>query len=77
MKPLKETLNLPATKFSMKANLAQKEPNLLDYWKDIDLYNLIQKKNEGKPPFNLHDGPPYANGPIHLGHTVNLSLIHI
>ena len=71
MKPLKETLNLPATKFSMKANLAQKEPNLLDYWKDIDLYNLIQKKNEGKPPFNLHDGPPYANGPIHLGHTVN------
>ena len=44
MKPLKETLNLPATKFSMKANLAQKEPNLLDYWKDIDLYNLIQKK---------------------------------
>ena len=71
MKPLKETLNLPVTKFSMKANLAQKEPSLLDYWKDIDLYNLIQKKNEGKPSFNLHDGPPYANGPIHLGHTVN------
>ena len=55
----------------MKANLAQKEPGLLDYWKNLNLYQLIQEKNKDKPLFNLHDGPPYANGPIHLGHTVN------
>ena len=71
MKQLKDTLNLPSTKFSMKANLAQKEPSLLDYWKNLNLYQLIQEKNKDKPLFNLHDGPPYANGPIHLGHTVN------
>ena len=71
MKQLKDTLNLPSTKFSMKANLAQKEPGLLDYWKNLNLYQLIQEKNKDKPLFNLHDGPPYANGPIHLGHTVN------
>ena len=55
----------------MKANLSQKEPGILEYWKEINLYQLIQNKNKGKPSFNLHDGPPYANGPIHLGHTVN------
>jgi len=71
VKQLKDTLNLPSTKFSMKANLAQKEPSLLDYWKNLNLYQLIQEKNKDKPLFNLHDGPPYANGPIHLGHTVN------
>ena len=71
MKQLKDTLNLPSTKFSMKANLAQKEPSMLDYWKNLNLYQLIQEKNKDKPLFNLHDGPPYANGPIHLGHTVN------
>ena len=71
MKQLKDTLNLPSTKFSMKANLAQKEPGLLDYCKNLNLYQLIQEKNKDKPLFNLHDGPPYANGPIHLGHTVN------
>ena len=71
MKQLKETLNLPTTRFSMKANLSQKEPGILEYWKEINLYQLIQNKNKGKPSFNLHDGPPYANGPIHLGHTVN------
>ena len=71
MKQLKDTLNLPSTKFSMKANLAQKEPSMLDYWKNLNLYQLIKEKNKDKPLFNLHDGPPYANGPIHLGHTVN------
>ena len=71
MKELKETLNLPNTGFSMKANLAQKEPKILDYWKEIDLYSLLQEKNKGKQKFILHDGPPYANGPIHLGHVVN------
>ena len=55
----------------MKANLSQREPGILEYWKEINLYQLIQNKNKGKPSFNLHDGPPYANGPIHLGHTVN------
>ena len=64
MKQLKETLNLPTTRFSMKANLSQKEPGILEYWKEINLYQLIQNKNKGKPSFNLHDGPPYANGPF-------------
>ncbi|MDA9608833.1 isoleucine--tRNA ligase [SAR86 cluster bacterium] len=71
MKELKETLNLPNTGFSMKANLAQKEPKILDHWKEIDLYSLLQEKNKDKQKFILHDGPPYANGPIHLGHVVN------
>ena len=71
MKELKETLNLPNTGFSMKANLAQKEPKILEHWKEIDLYSLLQEKNKNKPKFILHDGPPYANGPIHLGHVVN------
>ncbi|MDA9636863.1 isoleucine--tRNA ligase [SAR86 cluster bacterium] len=71
MKELKETLNLPNTGFSMKANLAQKEPKILEHWKEIDLYSLLQEKNKDKPKFILHDGPPYANGPIHLGHVVN------
>ena len=50
MKQLKDTLNLPSTKFSMKANLAQKEPSMLDYWKNLNLYQLIQEKNKDKPP---------------------------
>ena len=66
MKQLKDTLNLPSTKFSMKANLAQKEPGLLDYWKNLNLYQLIQEKNKDKPLFNLHDGPPYALSLIHI-----------
>ncbi len=71
MKKLKETLNLPSTGFSMKANLAQKEPEILKFWEEMDLYSKILEKNENKPKFILHDGPPYANGPIHLGHVVN------
>ena len=71
MKELKETLNLPNTGFSMKANLPQKEPGILEHWQTIDLYSLLQEKNKDKPKFILHDGPPYANGPIHLGHVVN------
>jgi isoleucyl-tRNA synthetase len=71
MKKLKETLNLPKTGFSMKANLAQKEPGIQKYWEEIDLYSQLLEKNKNNPKFILHDGPPYANGPIHLGHVVN------
>ena len=71
MKKLKETLNLPKTGFSMKANLAQKEPGIQKYWEEIDLYSQLLEKNKNNPKFILHDGPPYANGSIHLGHVVN------
>ncbi|MEE9413018.1 MAG: class I tRNA ligase family protein, partial [Methylococcales bacterium] len=67
----KQTLNLPKTSFPMKANLAQREPARLKQWQDMDLYGLIRKHSEGRSTFILHDGPPYANGPIHLGHAVN------
>ncbi|MDO8885521.1 isoleucine--tRNA ligase [Candidatus Oleimmundimicrobium sp.] len=67
----KKTLNLPKTKFSMKANLVQKEPEILKLWDEIDIYKLVNKKTSGRPSFVLHDGPPYANGDIHLGHTIN------
>lgn len=66
-----KTLNLPQTEFSMRANLPQKEPAILDNWNKQDLYHKVLKHNAGKPSFNLHDGPPYANGDIHLGHTMN------
>ncbi|MDC3026945.1 isoleucine--tRNA ligase [Gammaproteobacteria bacterium] len=71
MKKIKDTLNLPKTGFSMKANLAQKEPEMIKYWEEIKLYDLLQSKNKDGPNFLLHDGPPYANGPIHLGTTNN------
>ncbi len=67
----KDTLNLPKTSFSMKANLAQKEPMMLKEWEREDLYNKIVESREGKKTFILHDGPPYANGHIHLGHVLN------
>jgi isoleucyl-tRNA synthetase len=67
----KKTLNLPDTAFPMKANLPQNEPKRLERWHDIDLYSLIRRKSEGKPKFVLHDGPPYANGAIHIGHALN------
>ena len=76
MKKLKETLNLPSTGFSMKANLAQKEPEILKFWEEMDLYSKISEKNKNKPKFILHDGPPYANGPIHLGHVANNCLLY-
>ncbi|MDP4118942.1 MAG: isoleucine--tRNA ligase [Bacillota bacterium] len=66
-----KTLNLPQTEFSMRANLSQKEPAILEDWNKQDLYHKTLKNNEGKPLFVLHDGPPYANGDIHLGHTMN------
>jgi isoleucyl-tRNA synthetase len=70
-KPLKATLNLPETAFPMKANLPQNEPARLEAWQKQDLYGQIRKAREGSPKFILHDGPPYANGAIHLGHALN------
>jgi isoleucyl-tRNA synthetase len=67
----KKTLNLPQTTFAMKANLPQNEPARLAQWQSMDLYKLIREKSKGRPKFVLHDGPPYANGDIHIGHAVN------
>lgn len=67
----KETLNLPRTNFKMKANLAQKEPEFLKRWQKEDLYGRVQKSTEGRPVYILHDGPPYANGHLHMGHALN------
>ncbi len=74
MRDYKDTLNLPHTAFPMKANLAQREPSILQHWQKLDLYSRIAEKNSGKPRFILHDGPPYANGELHLGHAINKSL---
>ena len=67
----KENINLPKTAFSMKANLQNKEPEILNYWNKIDLYKELRKSNKGKKKFILHDGPPYANGNIHMGTALN------
>ena len=67
----RETLNLPQTDFKMKANLTQREPAALKEWEQKRLYSKIQEKAQGKPLFVLHDGPPYANGNIHLGTAFN------
>ncbi len=67
----KSTLNLPKTDFPMKANLPQREPELLAWWEKERLYELIQEAGKGRPRYLLHDGPPYANGRIHIGHALN------
>ena len=67
----KKTLNLPNTDFPMKGNLAQREPERLKKWNEADLYQKIRQAFTGRPQFILHDGPPYANGEIHIGHAVN------
>jgi isoleucyl-tRNA synthetase len=67
----KDTLNLPKTAFPMKGNLAQREPEMLKHWQESNLYGQIRQKREGSKKFILHDGPPYANGDIHIGHAVN------
>jgi isoleucyl-tRNA synthetase len=67
----KKTLNLPRTEFAMKANLPQNEPKRLEWWEGIDLYARIREKSAGREKFVLHDGPPYANGNIHIGHALN------
>ncbi len=68
---LKKTVHLPQTGFSMKANLAQLEPKLLAHWDATHLYDRIREARQGQPTYILHDGPPYANGNIHLGHALN------
>ncbi|HWP66130.1 MAG TPA: isoleucine--tRNA ligase [Candidatus Limnocylindria bacterium] len=67
----KSTLNLPRTDFPMRANLPQREPEILARWDELQLYRCMQEARAGKPRFVLHDGPPYANGHIHIGHTLN------
>ncbi len=67
----KATLNLPKTDFPMKASLPQREPEMLKRWEAMDLYGRIRQQSRGRPRFVLHDGPPYANGHIHLGHALN------
>jgi isoleucyl-tRNA synthetase len=68
---LKDTLNLPKTGFPMKASLPQKEPETLAFWQSVDVYRKVQEKNAGGRAYILHDGPPYANGRIHIGHALN------
>jgi isoleucyl-tRNA synthetase len=71
MQDYKDTLNLPNTSFPMKAGLPEREPNMLQHWEKLELYSKIRAICKGKPKFILHDGPPYANGEIHIGHAVN------
>ena len=71
MKDYKDTLNLPNTEFPMRANLPTKEPETLKEWNEKGLYHKMLKKNEGKTPFILHDGPPFSNGNIHIGTALN------
>jgi isoleucyl-tRNA synthetase len=71
---LKATLTLPQTAFPMKANLPQNEPLRLARWAKLDLYAELRKAGQGRPAYILHDGPPYANGPLHLGHALNKGL---
>ncbi len=68
------TLNLPQTDFAMRANLPQREPEMIKYWDSIDLYDALLKNAEGKEQFVLHDGPPFSNGNIHMGHALNKTL---
>ena len=71
MKDYKDTLFMGKTTFEMRGNLFNKEPEIQKKWKEMDLYNKVIRKNEGKREYTLHDGPPYANGDIHLGHALN------
>ena len=68
------TLNLPKTEFPMRAGLPKREPEMLRHWEELGIYSEMLKKNEGKPLFNLHDGPPFSNGALHMGHALNKSI---
>ena len=74
MSDYKNTLNLPETDFPMKASLAQREPDTLAFWENLNLYHSLRERAKNRPVFMLHDGPPYANGPIHLGTSLNKTL---
>ena len=67
----RKTLNMPETEFPMRANLAKREPEWLKTWASSELYERIRQVCQGREKFVLHDGPPYANGNIHIGHAVN------
>ena len=67
----KNTLNLPKTDFPMRANLPVREPAILARWDEIGIYERLLQANAGKPKYVLHDGPPYANGHVHLGTALN------
>ena len=69
-----KTIKLPKTDFPMRAGLPKREPEMLKRWQEQDVYNELLKKNEGKPLFNLHDGPPFSNGALHMGHALNKSI---
>jgi len=69
-----QTINLPKTEFPMRAGLPKREPEMLSRWQEMDIYNEMLKKNEGKPRFSLHDGPPFSNGNPHMGHAMNKTL---
>src|SRR5215207_11018879 len=66
-----QTLFLPQTEFPMRAGLPQREPELLKRWENLDLYKRLREAAKGRDKFVLHDGPPYANGNIHIGHALN------
>ncbi len=70
----KNTIITPKTDFPMRAGLPQREPGMLEGWNKIDVYKLLLEKNQGKPSFVLHDGPPFSNGDIHMGHALNKTL---
>ena len=67
----KDTVFLPRTDFPMRAGLPKKEPEILQSWRQIDLYRKLRETRQGAPKFILHDGPPYANGQLHIGHALN------
>ena len=67
----RETLNLPQTDFPMKAGLPKREPEILANWARIGLYDKLRAQGKGREKFVLHDGPPYANGDVHIGHALN------
>ncbi|MBD5160983.1 MAG: isoleucine--tRNA ligase [Oscillibacter sp.] len=69
-----KTINLPKTDFPMRAGLPNREPAMLERWQEMDLYHELLKKNEGKPLWSLHDGPPFSNGALHMGHALNKSI---
>ena len=71
MSDYKDTVYLPKTNFPMRAGLPKKEPEILEFWKKMDLYKVLREKRKNSPMFILHDGPPYANGNLHIGHALN------
>lgn len=71
MMEYKDTLLMPKTEFPMRGNLPKREPEIQEKWKEMNIYKKVQEQTEGRPLFILHDGPPYANGDIHMGHAMN------